>query len=169
MGMISKKIFAVLTLSCLLVVLCSCGTVGKIDDYRSRPFRCVIDFSVGERKICADLTVKDIENTQMEILSPDALAGVVIYGNGKVEYGGMSLNTKVFEELISYACALVPKGEMSRKNKVKGRASLLCVTVEDTEMEGKIYEIYVDKKSGYPVEIHFDGKNIYVRDFEFID
>ena len=169
MGKIKMKMLLTFILLCFIIAFCSCGIGNNVADYRSRPFRCIIDFSVGERKICARLTVENQNNIRMEILSPDALAGAVVYGNGKAEYGGMTLDTDGFEEILSYGRALIPKGKMSKVNKVKGRDGLLCVTVKDEGEEGKAYEIYVDKKCGYPEELRFDGKTVFVRDFEFLD
>lgn len=166
---IKVKILALFELVCLAVAICSCGIEKETDDYRSRPFSCKIEFSLGKTDICASLTVRDAENIRMEILSPDILSGTVIYEDGRTEYRGMTVKTDAFEELLSYGCALVPKGEASKGSKVKNRKELVCFTVKNEGEGGKIYEIYVEKSSGHPKEIRFDGETVFVREFEFLD
>ena len=172
MGKIRVKILAASLLICVIFGLCSCAKFARIDDYRSRPFRCEIEFSVGDRNVCARIYAKGNEEIRMEILSPPSVEGLIICRQGDnkyAEYSGMILDADAFAEIFSYGEVLVPEGEIINKSRVKGIGSVICLTVGKNENAGDYYEIYVNKKSGIPQEIRFGGKSVLVRNFEFLE
>lgn len=172
MGKIRVKILSVAVLAFMILSQCSCAKFARIDDYRSRPFRCEIEFSVGDRNVCARIYAKGNEEIRMEILSPPSVEGLIIFrgeNNEYAEYGGMILDADAFAEIFSYGAALAPEGDIINKSRVKGIGSVICLTVGKNENTGDYYEIYVNKKSGIPQEIRFGGKSILVRNFEFLE
>ena len=168
---IRVKLLAVSVLIYMILGLCSCARFARVDDYRSRSFRCEIDFSIGNTAVCARIFAKGSEEICMELLSPESVEGVILCqtgGSEYVEYDGMFLDADAFGEIFSYGRAIVPEGNIIKKSKVRGRDSEICLTVKENENTGGYYEIYVDKKSGIPREIFFDGESVTVRNFEFL-
>ena len=172
MGKIRVKILALCASVFMIFGLCSCAGAVRFDDYRSRPFRCEIDFSVGSRAICARIYAKGSDDVRMELLSPEAVEGVILCRDGEneyAEYGEMIFDAEAFGEILSYCRALVPEGNIVKKSRARGRDGEICLSVKEDEFTGGYFEIYVDKKSGIPREIFFDGKSVTVRNFEFLE
>ncbi len=170
-----KKIKRCIVFVFIFVLICtlfSCESGNGKEDYRERDFSCVIVFVEGNSEKQARVTVSTADmgerTIKAELFFPHFLCGITVgveQGNDYVECGGVRIDTKAFEHILSYVKMLVPEGEWSKVCKTPDGRSY--VTVKDADNDER-YDIYIDPRSYIPIEISKGEQTVFIKDLVFI-
>ncbi len=162
----------------LLGVLTSCGG-GRIPwDYRDHSFRAEIQWQssvgialTGELQVAKGDFPRDVT---LRFLSPETMAGITLTrkdGVTSVALDGMKMEGAEVGDLLSVIDLLLPEGEMRAVTTTdrQGERVLYAEVIEIKEEEERIYEIYLEEKTGIPREIRVGERSVTLTSFEVLE